>query len=153
MRIVFDATVTGSACESHVLQARVPHLPATVKTLLLDAGYDDGDLIRLCADYGVHVLAPLSKPIGVSLPQDRRDRANFLASEEDKLRYKQRACSIEPVFSTLKSLFHLDPLPVQGKTKASVFILLALFACNLIVLFNFLSDRPLGAVKSVLDLL
>jgi len=34
-----------------------------------------------------------------------------------------------------------------------VFILLALFAWNLIVLFNFLSNRPLGAVKSVLDLL
>lgn len=153
VRVVLDATVTGSACESHILQARVAHLPPLVTTLLLDAGYDDGDLIALCADYGIHVLAPLSKPIGVSSSQDRRDRADFLASDEGKSRYKQRGCSIEPFFSTLKSLFHLDPLPVQGKTKASVFILLALFAWNLIVLFNFLSQRPLGAVKSVLDLL
>lgn len=153
VRVVLDATVTGSACESHVLQARVQHLPPLVTTLLLDAGYDDADLIALCAAYGIHVLAPLSKPIGISSSQDRRDRADFLASDEGKLRYKQRGCSIEPFFSTLKSLFHLDPLPVQGKTKASVFILLALFAWNLIVLFNFLSNRPLGAVKSVLDLL
>jgi len=153
VRVVLDATVTGSSCESHVLQARVHQLPPLVNTLLLDAGYDDSDLIALCAQHGIRVLAPLSKPIGLSSPQDRRDRANFLTSDEGKARYKQRGCSIEPFFSTLKSLFHLDPLPVQGKTKASVFILLALFAWNLIVLFNFLSNRPLGAVKSVLDLL
>jgi hypothetical protein len=45
------------------------------------------------------------------------------------------------------------PLPLQDKTNASVLILLALYAWNLIVLFNFVNDRPLGAVKPVLDLL
>jgi hypothetical protein len=153
VRVVLGATVTGSACESHVLQARVKDLPPLVRSLLLDAGYDDGDLIADCAQRGIDVLAPLSKPIGKSTAQDRQDRAAFLASPEGKARYRQRGSSIEPFFATIKDFFHLDPLPRQGKTNASVFILLALYAWNLIVLFNFMNDRPLGAVKPVLDML
>lgn len=153
VRVVLGATVTGSACESHVLQARVKSLPPLVRTLLLDAGYDDGDLIDTCALSGIEVLAPLSKPVGKSTPQARRDRAAYLASPPGKARYRQRGSSIEPFFATIKDFFHLDPLPRQGKTNASVFILLALYAWDLIVLFNFIHDRPLGAVKPVLDML
>jgi hypothetical protein len=153
VRVVLGATVTGSACESHVLQARVKALPPLVRPLLLDAGYDDGDLLADCAQCGIEVLAPLSKPIGKSTAQDRRDRAAYLASPQGKARYRQRGSSIEPFFGTVKDFFHLDPRPRQGKTNASVFILLALYAWDLIVLFNFMHDRPLGAVKPVLDLL
>jgi Transposase DDE domain len=153
VRTVLDATVTGSACESHVLQARVGNLPPLVNTLLLDAGYDDADLIAICAQHGIQVLSPLSKAVGKSTAQDRRDRAAYLTSPEGKARYQQRGCSIEPFFATLKDFFHLDPLPVQGTSKTSAFILLALYAWNLITLFNFVHHRPLGAVKSLLDLL
>lgn len=153
VRVVLDATVTGSACESHVLQARLAGLPPTLDTLLLDAGYDDGTLIVKAADCGITVLAPLSKPIGESTPQDRRDRAAYLESPAGKARYAQRGTSIEPFFGTIKDFFCLDPLPLQGKHHAATFILLALYAWNLIVLYNFLNDRPLGAVKSLLDTL
>jgi hypothetical protein len=153
VRVVLGATVTGSACESHVLQARVKDLPPLVRTLLLDAGYDDGDLMVDCARCGIEVLAPLSKPVGQTTPQDRRDRTAYLASPQGKARYRQRGSSIEPFLGTIKDFFHLDPLPRQGKTNASLFILLALYAWNLIVLFNFINDRPLGAVKPVLDVL
>jgi hypothetical protein len=153
VRVVLGACVTGSACESHVLQARVKDLPPVLRTLLLDAGYDDGDLITTCAARGIEVLVPLSKPVGKSTPQARRDRAAYLASPERKARYRQRGSSIEPFFGTVKDFFHLDPLPLQGKTNASMLILLALYAWNLLVLFNFVHDRPLGAVKPVLDLL
>jgi hypothetical protein len=153
VRVVLDACVTGSACESHVLQTRVHLLPPLVHILLLDAGYDDGDLIALCAQRDIEVLVPLSKPVGKSTPPARRDRAAYLASPQGQARYRQRGSSIEPFFGTIKDCFHLSPLPLQGKTNASVLILLALYAWNLIVLFNFLHDRPLGAVKPVLDLL
>jgi len=153
VRVVLTATVTGSACESHVLRQHVKDLPPLVRTLLLDAGYDDGDLIADCAQQSIQVLAPLSKPVGKSTPQDRRDRAAYLASPVGKSRYKRRGSSIEPFFSTIKQLFHLNPLPVQGKSKASAYILLALYAWNLIVLFNFVNNRPLGEVKPVLELL
>lgn len=153
VRIVLDAEVTGSACESHVLKARLDNLPALLKLLLLDAGYDDGDLIAQAAKRGITILAPLSKALGKSSSQERQDRAAYLASPEGKARYRQRGSTIEPFFGTIKGFFDLDPLPVQGKTKASAFILLALYAWNLIVLFNFVNNRPLGAVKPVLDLL
>jgi hypothetical protein len=153
VRVVLGACVTSRACESHVLEARIKDLPPLLRTLLLDAGYDDGDLIIACAERGIEVLAPLSKPIGQSTPQDRRDRAAYLASPEGKARYRQRGSSIEPFFGTVKDFFHLDPLPLPGKTNAAVLILLALYAWDLIVLFNFMNDRPLGAVKPVLDLL
>lgn len=124
-----------------------------LKTLLLDAGYDDADLIAEGAKRGISVLAPLAKPVGKSTPQDRRDRAAYMASPEGKARYRLRGCSIEPFFATIKDFFQLDPLPIQGKSAASAFILLALYAWNLIVLFNFSNNRPLGEVKPVLDLL
>jgi hypothetical protein len=153
VRTVLSATVTGSACESHVLQAQLPDLPPSVKTLLLDAGCDDADLLAACARRGIHALAALSKPIGKSTPQLRRDRATFLASPEGKALYKRRGSSIEPFFATIKNFFHLDPLPVRGEIAVSAFILLALYAWNLIVLFNFVNHRPLGEVKPILDLL
>jgi len=153
VRAVLSATVTGSACESHVLQSQLPTLPPTVETLLLDAGYDDADLLEDCADRGIRALAPLATPLGLSSPQDRRDRADFLASPEGKALYKRRGSTIEPFFATLKDFFHLDPLPVRGEFAASAFIGLALYAWNLIVLFNFVNHRPLGEVKAVLDLL
>jgi hypothetical protein len=153
VRAVLDATVTGSACESHVLQARLAGLPPTLDRLLLDAGYDDGPLIKAADGQGITVLAPLAKPVGKSTPQDRRDRAACLDSPSGKARYAQRGTSIEPFFGTVKDFFCLDPLPLQGKCHAATFILLALYAWNLIILFNFLNDRPLGAVKSFLDCL
>jgi hypothetical protein len=153
VRVGLNAAVTGSACESHILQERIETLPPLVRDLLLDAGYDDANLIARCTQRGMRVLVPLSKSVGKSTSQDRRDRAAYLASPEGKARYQQRGCSIEPFFATIKDFFHLDPLPRQGKTNASVFILLALYAWNLIVLFNFINGGPLGAVKPVLDLL
>lgn len=153
VRIVLDATVTGSSCESHILTERVEHLADIVQTLLLDAGYDDGKLIERCEQCGIEALVPLSKAIGVSTSQKRRERAAYLQSDIGKARYRQRATSIEPFFGTIKGLFGLDPLPIQGTSKVSAFILLALYAWNLIVLYNFINDRPLGQVKSVLDTL
>jgi hypothetical protein len=153
VRVVLSATVTGSACESHVLQAQLDALPPTVDTLLLDAGYDDADLLADCARRGIRALAPLAKPIGKSTSQTRRDRAAFLASAQGKVLYKRRGSTIEPFFATIKDFFHLAPLPVQGECAASAFILLALYAWNLIVLFNFINHHPLGQVKPVLDLL
>jgi len=153
VRAVLNATVTGSACESHVLQSQLDDLPQLVKTLLLDAGYDDGELLADCTQRGLQVLVPLSKPVGTSTSQARRDRAAYLASPEGKARYRQRGCSIEPFFATLKDFFHLDPLPVQGKSLAALVILLSLYAWNLLVLFNFVHQRPLGQVKPILDLL
>jgi hypothetical protein len=80
VRVVLAATVTGSACESHVLQRRVKQLPPLVRTLLLDAGYDDADLMNTCTLRGIEALVPLSKPVGKSTSQARRDRAAYLAS-------------------------------------------------------------------------
>lgn len=153
VRAVLSARVTGSACESHVLRGQLDELPPLIQTLLLDAGFDDGQLLEDCQQRDIEVLVPLAKPIGVSTSQARRHRAAYLASPEGKSRYRQRGCSIEPFFATLKDFFHLDPLPCRGKANAFVFILLGLYAWNLIVLFNFINDRPLGSVKPLLDLL
>jgi len=152
VRTVLSATVTGSAGESHILQDHLPDLPPTLETLLLDAGYDDAKLLEACASRGIDGLAPLAKPVGTSTSQARRDRAAFLASPEGKALYKRRGSTIEPFFATIKHFFHLDPLPVQGEIAVQAFVLLALYAWNLITLFNFLNHRPLGQVKSVLEL-
>jgi hypothetical protein len=76
MRVVLNATVTGSASESNVLQAWIETLPPLVRWLLLDAGYDDADLIADCAQRGFRSWLPClnrlaSRPpkfVGVVLP-------------------------------------------------------------------------------------
>jgi hypothetical protein len=153
VRVVVDATVTGSAYESHVLRTRLENLPPMTECLLLDAGYDDGLLLAACQARGMEVLVSLSKPIGPSTSLERRKRGAYLETAVGKARYQQRSTSIEPFFATIKDFFKLDPLPVQGKTKAKAYILLALYSWNLMVLFNFIYDRPLGQVKSLLDLM
>jgi Transposase DDE domain len=153
VRGVLSATVTGSACESHVLKDQLVDLSCLVETLLLDAGYDDQLLLDACAQQGIRPLVPLAKAVGVSTSSARRDRAAYLTSPQGKAFYRLRASSIEPFFATLKAFFQLDPLPVRGETAVSAVILLALYAWNLIVLFNYLNDRPLGQLKPLLDLL
>ncbi len=96
-----------------------------LRTLWLEAGYDDGDLIATCAERGIAVLGPLSKPVGPSTSQDRRDRAAYLASPQGTARYRQRGSNIEPFFGTIKDFFHLDPLPRPRQTNASLALLLA----------------------------
>ena len=96
VRVVLEATVTGSACESHILKDRIAYLPEMVQTLLLDASYDDGKLTDHGAAHTIEVLVPLAKPMGVSTSQKRHDRAAYLATPEGKSRYKQRGSSIEP---------------------------------------------------------
>jgi len=118
-RMVLDATVTGSPCESHLLNERLEDLPPTLATWLLEAGDDDGDLIAACQQRGLEGLVPWAKPIGKSTSQARRDRAAHLASPAGKARYRQRGSSLEPFFATLKDFLGLDPLPVQGPMKAS----------------------------------
>jgi hypothetical protein len=126
---VLDAPVTGSACESHILQERLEGLSPLIEVMLLDAGYDDAPFLAALKQRGIKSLVPLAKPMGVSTAQDPKDRATYLASAEGKARYKQRGTGIEPCFATLKTLFGPDPLPVRGKLKASVFLLLAVDFC------------------------
>jgi len=115
VRVVLNATVTGSACESHVLQERVEDLPPVVRTLSLDAGFDDGDLIANCARRGIEVLVPLSKPIGQSTPQARRDRAAYLTSLKAKpvIGSARRALSL--FLPPLKTSFISIPCPFKAK--------------------------------------
>jgi len=122
VRVGLAACVTGRACESQVRQARVKDLPPLLRTLLLAAGYDAGERLATGAQRGIAGLTPLSKPVGKSTPHARRDRAAYLASPQGKARYRQRGSSIEPFFGTITDFF---PLPLQGKTNASVLILLA----------------------------
>jgi hypothetical protein len=153
VRPVLSATVTGRDGESHVRQAHWDDRPPLVETRFLDAGYDDAARLADCHQRAIEVRVPLAKPIGLSTSPERRDRAAYWPSPAGKCRYQPRGCSSEPFFSTIKALFHLDPLPVRGKAKASAFILLALYAWTLIVLFHFVNKRPLGEVIPVLDLL
>jgi hypothetical protein len=75
VRLVLAATVPGRACESQVWPAGVKAWPPRVRTWLLAAGDADGAWMATCAGCGIEVLAPLSKPVGHSTPNARRDRA------------------------------------------------------------------------------
>lgn len=152
VRVVLSAALTSSDCESHVLRTLLPALPDTLDSLLLDKGYDDEKLAQACRERGLTVIAPLHKPVAPSTSATRRQRAVFLTSALGKARYQQHSCTIEPFFATIKDLFHLHRAPVRGLQQVAALVLGALYAWNLLVLFNFLNHHSLGHVKPILEL-
>jgi len=153
VRAVVSVTVTGASCESSVLCDHLDDLSPLTTCILLDKGYDNPTLLANCQQRQLQVLVPLSKKVGKSTSPERRQRAAYLASPAGKARYHRRGCCIEPFFATLKSAFQLDPLPVRGKLAVTLLITLACYAWNLLALYNFQSNRPLGAVNALLGLL
>ncbi len=112
--------MTGRACESHVLQARVKDLHPVLRTLLLEAGDEAGDRMAPGAERGIAVLAPLSTPVGKTTPQARRDRAAYLASPQGKARARQRGSSIEPFLRNItRCAVSLHARKLVGKPKLS----------------------------------
>jgi len=153
VRAVLSARLKTNDAENRVMSLMLADIPPTVRCLLLDSGYDDEKLVTACRQQAIDMLSPLHKAIAPSTAPARRKRAAYLATDEGKARYRQRSSTIEPFFATFKALFHCHRAPVRGLIKVRAYLLGALYVWNLAVLFNFLHNRPLGAVKSLLEAL
>ena len=62
----------------------------------------------------------------------------------------REAISVEPLIEQIKDIFDIDPLPVRGFDKARSIVLISILLYQLMVYHNYLTGRPLKALKHML---
>ena len=98
------------------------NLPFTIikKTLYMsaDPGYDDHELYDLSTYMGFRLVCQVQRY--KSTPANRIKLIEFYKSEVGQAIYSLISTSIEPLIGHIKSVFRIDPLPVQGYDRAYV---------------------------------
>ena len=118
-------------------------LPVTIikRTLYMsaDPGYDDHELYDLSSSMGFQLVCPVQRY--KSTPADRMKLIEFYKSEVGQTIYSLRSTSIEPLIGHIKSVFRIDPLPVQGYAKSCAIVLLSVLLYQILVYYNCKTDR------------
>ena len=118
-------------------------LPVTIikRTLYMsaDPGYDDHKLYDLSSSMGFQLVCPVQRY--KSTPTDRMKLIEFYKSEVGQIIYSLRSTSIEPLIGHIKSVFRIDPLPVQGYAKSCAIVLLSVLLYQILVYYNCKTDR------------
>ena len=102
-----------------VLAASLPI--AIIKKMLYmsaDPGYDDHELYDLSTELGFRLVGQVQRY--KSTPANRIKLIKFYKSEVGQAIYSLISTSIEPLIGHIKSVFRIDPLPVQGYDRAYV---------------------------------
>ena len=84
-------------------------------------------------------------------PADRIKLIEFYESKVGQAIYSLRSISIEPLIEHIKSVFRIDPLPVQGYAKGCAIVLLSVLLYQILVYYNCKTnkDNPM-AIKYML---
>jgi transposase len=148
-QLILGVHLSQDGNDRRVLEEALVQVPKALRQevthVLADTGYDNTDLI--CAvekKWGLQVLCP---PQSQSAPppntnyrlskvqQRRRQSAQAmrerLAQPENKLLYRRRAASSEPVFGVLKNVLGFRRFRLFGLAKAKIELLLVATAYNL----------------------
>ena len=104
-----------------------------------DPGYDDHKLYDLSSSMGFQLVCPVQRY--KSTPTDRMKLIEFYKSEVGQIIYSLRSTSIEPLIGHIKSVFRIDPLPVQGYAKSCAIVLLSVLLYQILVYYNCKTDR------------
>ena len=104
-----------------------------------DPGYDDHKLYDLSSSMGFQLVCPVQRYKSTST--DRMKLIEFYKSEVGQIIYSLRSTSIEPLIGHIKSVFRIDPLPVQGYAKSCAIVLLSVLLYQILVYYNCKTDR------------
>ena len=165
---------TASAAETRTCPEKIPQLPAGVKTVSLDSGYDANALAEQVEwndrgkRTGRRFLCPQNPRNGNRKQTTgshqtacqrrsrllRTQRAKFLQTPHGRRLYSRRKKTVEPFNQWFKSLFELD-LKVwhRGLVNNRTQTLAAMFVYQLLVRFNHRRGRPNGRVRWIMDAL
>ena len=165
---------TANAAEVRTFRDKIAHLPAGMKTVSLDSGYDAGYLGEAVEwdergkRTGCRFLCPENPRGGPHRPTSnshhtvRQRRTRMLKAERQKFLkrpyarrlYSRRKKTVEPFNQWFKSLFELD-LKVwhRGLENNRTQILASMFTYQLLVRFNHRCGRPNGRVRWIMDAL
>lgn len=121
-----------------------------IKTFLGDSAYEGKDIYQWSKkEQKIDFICPIKDgKIKHPRTKERKMRLRLFKSKKIKKLFKRRA-DIERLFSQLKELFTIDPLPVIGLKKVSAYINLTCLAYLAAVYYNYSNGRGLRQIKSI----
>lgn len=150
--ILADAC-SGNRQDNTILARQLPWLPEESTVMVLDSSYEDHQLVEHWQRRDENgflirwmVIDPRERH---GQPADWRQQMQVLRRIEEVDLYKLRSKLIEPFFGHWKQAFDLDQLPLRGK-DAPVFLLLAMYAYQLLIFNNWKDKRPLFAYQHLI---
>jgi hypothetical protein len=139
--------------DNTILARQLPDLPAEATVILLDSSYEDQALVQAwqCSDAAQCLerwllIAPKKRPGRPALWRQQLQVWRHITEPE---LYQLRGTRIEPFFAHWKEAFDLQRLPLQGQ-DAIVYLLLALYAYQLLIWGNLHAQRPTYAYKHLI---
>jgi len=134
---------TANVCDNQVYPALTSSLPSTTirKThyMAADPGYDDQNLYDLSMSLGFQLVCPVRRY--KNTPQERTKLIDFYESALGQVIYSKRSTSIEPLIEHIKSVFRIDQLPVRGYDKACAIVLLSVLLYQMLVYYNYKTEK------------
>lgn len=141
MPLAADLTVANND-DAPIAPRVLRHLSAKVRYLLGDTHYNTPDLRRLCQTRGCWLVAT------------RRGKYTHIDSgvEVRRLFHKLRSQATEPFNGLFKNIFECGgQVRVKGVSRTRLFVLGVVLLYQLVLLFQFRRQKPLGlGVKSLL---
>jgi hypothetical protein len=121
-----------------------------IKTFLGDSAYEGKDIYQWSKkEQKINFICPI-KDGKIKHPRlkERKMRLNLFKTKRIKRLFRRRA-DIERLFSQLKELFTIDPLPVVGLRNVSTYIDLTCLAYLAAIYYNHSNGRGLRQIKSI----
>jgi hypothetical protein len=120
-----------------------------IKTILGDSGYEAMYIYNRCKTYMINFICPI-KDGKKNHPrsEERIKRLRLFKTNRIKQLFKRRA-DVERLYSQLKDLFTIDPLPVVGKQKVTTYLNLVSLAYLAALYYNNSNGRKLRNIKSI----
>ncbi len=141
---------TANITDNKMYESITSSLPTgMVRYVVGDEGYDDHKLCDFSRYRGFLLVFPLER-YRHTTDNNRLALLQFYQSEFGQHVYSRRSISVEPLIEHMKDVFTIDPLPVRGFDKARSIVLISILLYQLIVYYNYLTGRPLRALKHML---
>ncbi len=140
---------TANIPDNKMYQSITASLPEGVRYVVADEGYDDHELNMFSRYRGYMLVVPIERRYKHT-KHERLALMQFYKSEYGQQVYSQRSISVEPLIEHIKDVFAIDPLPVRGLDKARSIVLICILLYQLMVYYNYLTRRPLRALKHML---
>ena len=120
---------------------------AGVRYVAVDKGYDSRELYQFSGYRGFELICRIKR---YKHTKSDRLELHFYRSKLGQHVYGWRSRSVEPLIKHIRDVFDINPLPVRGFDKARSIVLLSVLVYQMMVYYNYLTGRPLRALKQML---
>lgn len=129
---------TANVQDNMVYQNLVERLPAAVRYVVADAGYEDYKLYDYSRNRGIRLVYPIRRYRHTK--GKRLELIRFYKSRKGQSIHRKRGISIEPLFECVKGTFGISSAPVVGFENVSSYLLMCVFAYQLAVYYNCITN-------------